>query len=323
MLDQIIIHLVKVVMISINTLPHKNGISTIMSPREIVLKMKMDFKKHCRVWFRAYVEAGIDETITNTLCDRTEECIVLGPTGKLQGSIACFNLDTGQVVSHHTVTALPIPDQAWDDEEPDIDEGLVEDDTDGMADVLAEFPGIDLVLDHEDGVIADDPQPPVWAIADRVLTNANLSTGTAGDNITGVNTPDDNDLNTPEDNLQFVTDDKHNNNQEDSDSIEIVNPLAPNNMEEEAVTKELMQIHNMATFKPMDTHELTREQRIQELLSLMLLTQMRYGKIKGRACNNGSKQQEYIEKESATSLTVATDSLMITAAIDAVEWEIL
>ena len=51
----------------------------------------------------------------------------------------------------------------------------------------------------------------------------------------------------------------------------------------------------------------------------MFLTQKRDGWIKGRACANGSKQQEYISKDSATSPTVATDSLMITAMIDAVE----
>jgi hypothetical protein len=87
----------------------------------------------------------------------------------------------------------------------------------------------------------------------------------------------------------------------------------------QAVTKELTQLHNMATYTPMHKHELTREQRVQALSSLMFLTQKRDGRIKGRACANGSKQREYISKESATSPTVATDSLMITAAIDVIE----
>ena len=75
----------------------------------------------------------------------------------------------------------------------------------------------------------------------------------------------------------------------------------------------------MATYTPVHAHELTREQRVQALSSLMFLTQKRDGKIKGRACANGSKQREYINKESATLPTVAMDSLMIKAAIDAVE----
>ena len=82
-----------------------------MSPREIVLQLKLDFKKHCRVEFRTYVEASMDEVVTNTLRDRTEECITLGPTGNFQGSIACLNLETGRVVTGMTVTALPMPDR--------------------------------------------------------------------------------------------------------------------------------------------------------------------------------------------------------------------
>eukprot|EP00804_Cyclotella_cryptica_P010749 CCRYP_005527-RA/>CCRYP_005527-RA protein AED:0.26 eAED:0.17 QI:0/0/0/1/1/1/3/0/840 len=86
-----------------------------------------------------------------------------------------------------------------------------------------------------------------------------------------------------------------------------------------AVTAELTQMHDMATYKPVHAHELTREQRVQDLSSLMFLTQKRDGRIKERTCANGSKQRGYIEKESAASPTVSTDSLMITAAIDTVE----
>ena len=107
--DQIVIHLMKFVVMWINAVPHRNGVSTTMSPREIVLGVKMDFKQHCRVRFGMYVEVRVDKVITNTLHDRTEECIALGPTGNLQGSIACLNLNSGRVVTRRTVTALPMP----------------------------------------------------------------------------------------------------------------------------------------------------------------------------------------------------------------------
>eukprot|EP00804_Cyclotella_cryptica_P026860 CCRYP_019980-RA/>CCRYP_019980-RA protein AED:0.34 eAED:-0.36 QI:0/-1/0/1/-1/0/1/0/208 len=97
--DQKIIHLMKFVVMWLNALLNRNGVSLTMSPREIVLRVKMDFKKNCRVRFGAYVEASADETFTNKLRDRTKECIALGPTGNLQGSIACFNLNTGRVVT--------------------------------------------------------------------------------------------------------------------------------------------------------------------------------------------------------------------------------
>jgi hypothetical protein len=223
--DQIVIHLIKFVVMWINALPHKNGVSSILSPREIVLRLKMDFKKHCRVKFGAYVEASPDDIITNTLRDRTEECIALGPTGNMQGSVACFNLDTGRVVTRRTITPLPMPDRiirkvmkmgqrarqrrkqnmtlefldrrqrmfAWDDGAADIDEGLLEPDVSDTADIPAELPGIHL----EDSVngpehtntVVEAPPLPGWAVAEQVLTNANLAQTLQTDEITGVDSP--------------------------------------------------------------------------------------------------------------------------------------
>ena len=107
----IIIHLLKFVTMWINALPSGSGVSTVLSPREIVTHHKMDFTKHCRVRFGAYVEAHDDPDVSNTLRDRTTACIALGPTGNLQGSIACFDLTTGRVIKRRTVTPLPMPDR--------------------------------------------------------------------------------------------------------------------------------------------------------------------------------------------------------------------
>ncbi len=46
--DQIVIHLIKFLVMWLNALPHPSGISQVLSPREIVTHMKLDFKKHCR-----------------------------------------------------------------------------------------------------------------------------------------------------------------------------------------------------------------------------------------------------------------------------------
>ena len=48
----------------------------------------------------------------------------------------------------------------------------------------------------------------------------------------------------------------------------------------------------------------------------MFLTKKRCGKIKARACANGSKQRSYIPKEDVASPTVGTDSVFITSAIE-------
>ena len=88
---------------------------------------------------------------------------------------------------------------------------------------------------------------------------------------------------------------------------------------EKAVTKELSQMHDMVVYTPVHAHELTREQKLQALESLIFLTKKRCGRIKARACANGSKQRSYIPKENAISPTVATDSVFITSAIEAHE----
>ncbi len=78
-------------------------------------------------------------------------------------------------------------------------------------------------------------------------------------------------------------------------------------------------MHNMVVYTPVHAHELSREQKHQALESLIFLTKKRCGRIKARACANGSKQRSYIAKENAISPTVATDSVFITSAIEAHE----
>jgi hypothetical protein len=52
-------------------------------------------------------------------------------------------------------------------------------------------------------------------------------------------------------------------------------------------------------------------------MSACLLEEKRDGKVKGCTFANGSAQRGYINKEDATSSTVATESIAITATLDA------
>jgi hypothetical protein len=88
---------------------------------------------------------------------------------------------------------------------------------------------------------------------------------------------------------------------------------------EEAVSKELMQLHMKDTFEPQDVKTLTGDQKKSALESLMFLKEKRDGKIKGRTCADGRKQREGSTKSDATSPTVALESVLITATIDAFE----
>jgi hypothetical protein len=63
---------------------------------------------------------------------------------------------------------------------------------------------------------------------------------------------------------------------------------------EEAVVKELSQLHIMDTQTPMEASKLSREQRMCALSLLLFLKEKWSGDIKGRACINGAPQRAYI-----------------------------
>jgi hypothetical protein len=88
---------------------------------------------------------------------------------------------------------------------------------------------------------------------------------------------------------------------------------------EEAVSKELLQLHMRDTFKPQDTEELSTNQKKGALESIMFLKEKRDGTIKGRTCADGRKQRETAEPGAATSPTVSLESVLITSTIEAYE----
>jgi hypothetical protein len=51
----------------------------------------------------------------------------------------------------------------------------------------------------------------------------------------------------------------------------------------------------------------------------MFLKEKRCGKIKGRGCANGRSQREYMSKEETSSPTAATEALILTCIINAIE----
>lgn len=79
----------------------------------------------------------------------------------------------------------------------------------------------------------------------------------------------------------------------------------------------MKQLHDREVFQPIDFNKLTSQERKRAMESLIFLVKKRDGTIEGRTCANGSTQQSYIEREEAASPTAATDSILITAVIDA------
>ncbi len=86
-----------------------------------------------------------------------------------------------------------------------------------------------------------------------------------------------------------------------------------------AARNEMKQLHMRDTFKPKHWRELSHTQRQMVLESHMFLKEKRDGKTKARTVAGGNKQRGYIQKEDASSPTVATESVLLTCIIDAEE----
>ncbi len=87
----------------------------------------------------------------------------------------------------------------------------------------------------------------------------------------------------------------------------------------DAITKELSQLHTMDCFHPRDAHTLSREDRRNALTSLMFFTEKCSGEIKAQACANGSVQQHHVAKEEAAAPTVTSEAIFIQSTIFAHE----
>jgi hypothetical protein len=91
------------------------------------------------------------------------------------------------------------------------------------------------------------------------------------------------------------------------------------NCRNSTIQKELTQFHTLQCFKLTDPATLTHEKQRKALTSLMFLTEKHSGKIKARACSNGSTQRDHIAKEEATALTVTSEAIFIQDTIFAHE----
>ncbi len=83
-----VVELVHLSVFWLNTFPATDGISKTMSPRTIIFGSKIDFNKHCKIEFGAYVQTH--EEHNNSMATRT--------TGA-----------TGRCLNRHNWTPLPMP----------------------------------------------------------------------------------------------------------------------------------------------------------------------------------------------------------------------
>jgi hypothetical protein len=71
------------------------------------------------------------------------------------------------------------------------------------------------------------------------------------------------------------------------------------------------------TFVPKHWHELTTKQKARMVKAFIFLTEKRSGKNKARKVLGGNVQRDYISKDEASSPTAHTETVIITAVIDA------
>ena len=112
--QRVVIGLVYNAALWLNAFPPDSGVSRQYSPRTILTGTVLDFEKHCRLPFGAYVEVHEDNTPTNTMEARTQGAICLGPTGNLQGSYKFLCLATGRRITRKQFVEMPMPQSVID-----------------------------------------------------------------------------------------------------------------------------------------------------------------------------------------------------------------
>jgi len=89
------------------------------------------------------------------------------------------------------------------------------------------------------------------------------------------------------------------------------------NKGDEAILKEIKQLHTQHALKPYSRGDMSQEERKRALRYLMFLKEKRDGTIKARGCADGRPQRLYTNKDDASSPTVSIEAMMLSCAIDA------
>ena len=87
----------------------------------------------------------------------------------------------------------------------------------------------------------------------------------------------------------------------------------------DAALGEMKQLHDRECWTPIKIQTMSQKEKDKALESLIFLVEKKDGRIKARHCANGSKQRAWIRPEEAASPTVMTESVLLTAAIEAHE----
>jgi hypothetical protein len=101
-----LVHAVLFVTKQLNLFPVKGGLSSKLSPKQI-MSGKMVQYKFCAMGFGWYCQIHEEDQPRNGMVARTQGEISLGPSGNAQGGHKFFTLTTGKVVTPSAWTELP------------------------------------------------------------------------------------------------------------------------------------------------------------------------------------------------------------------------
>ena len=181
-----------------NAIPAPKGVSSVFSPRELVLRWQLSFAVHCRAPFGSLCTVYDDPEITNNMAERSWEGINLGPSGNMQGSHKFYCLSTRTVYKRRQFDERPMPDStinlinsigarekqegrlrfhnrnndpfSWTDEDENevlIEDNAVEPPTAPFPAILAEEPGLTLQVEGQQPAMT--PSPPMDVDSSLVL----------------------------------------------------------------------------------------------------------------------------------------------------------
>jgi hypothetical protein len=91
----------------LNMFPASDGVSGDLSPRALIVGMKLDHDKHCRLEFGSHAQT--QEEHDHSMQSRTTGAIGPCPAGNAQGGCYFLSLTSGRRLSRSRWTALPMP----------------------------------------------------------------------------------------------------------------------------------------------------------------------------------------------------------------------
>ena len=103
------IELAKYVVMFLNSLPSKSGLSKTQIPCKIMTGKALDWNKSCKLHLGAYVQVHDNMKVTKTLEERTQGAIYLGTTGNIQGTYNFFSLRSGKNITRGKFIEVTTP----------------------------------------------------------------------------------------------------------------------------------------------------------------------------------------------------------------------